>query len=193
MGYFNRTGLSARARVGSGLALVGCLALAPGSARAASPLPELWTVCASGCSFSSLSQAVTDAAVHSGDGLEVLPDKIYAEQVSVTKRLDIFAAADGPRPEITWAGANGTTLAITSGGAGTTITHLDIRATGLAGTALNAAGAVSASDLALTTSGVGASLAGLDAQLGPDVTATVTGNGGTAIDAAAGASVTGLT
>jgi hypothetical protein len=88
---------------------------------------------------------------------------------------------------------------IGSGGAGTTLSHLDIRATGgqlsIPPTALAADGSVTASDLALTCNGVCASLGGLGSQLGPGVSATVTGSnfGGYGVAALAGVTVTGVT
>ena len=109
---------------------------------------------------------------------------IYTEKVVVTVPLHIFAPADGPRPVITWAGGGETTFEISDVAAGTTVAHLEIRATGTAGTALEADGAVTATDLRLAaTAQCAVLLASAPSQLGPGVTATTSSNGYPCVDA----------
>ncbi len=133
-----------RARLAvTGLSVAGASWLMPGAARASA---VEWTVCASGCNFTSITEAVTQS--NSDDLIEVMPGT-YPEKVVVTERLHIFAPPDEPRPVITWAGGGETTFEIPDVAAGTTVAHLEIRATGTAGTALEAYGAVTARDLRL--------------------------------------------
>jgi hypothetical protein len=169
---------------------VAALTVMPGAARASS---VEWTVCASGCNFTTITDTVTQA--NSDDLIEVMPGT-YPEKVVVTERLHIFAPADGPRPVITWAGGGETTVEIPDVAAGTTVAHLEIRATGTAGTALEADGAVTARDLRLAATGVCAELdAPAPSQLGPGVTATSSSNGYPCVDAGfrAADTVTGVT
>jgi hypothetical protein len=133
----------------------------------------LWTVCPAGCNFTSINAAAIDSAVNSDDLIEVMPGN-YPEQVDVTLRLHIFGPADEPRPVITSSKTGGTVL-IERAAAGTTISHLDIRSTGTDSEALQADGAVTATDLALTsTAGCALLQAPTPSQLGPGVTATST-------------------
>ena len=166
-----------RARLAvTGLSVVAILVV-PGAARAS----VQWTVCASGCNFTSIDAAVNQS--NPGDLIEVMPG-IYTEKVVVTVPLHIFAPADGPRPVITWAGGGETTLEIPDVAAGTTVAHLEIRATGTAGTALEADGAVTARDLRLAATAQCAVLsAPAPSQLGPGVTATTSSNGSPCVDA----------
>ena len=141
------------------------LGVMPGAARAS----VIHTVCASGCEFTSVSQAI--GASTGGDRIELMPGT-YPEQVNVTKPLSIFGAPGGPRPVIEFTGA-GATVTIAAAGAGTTVTDLDIRGLGAATSALVADGAVTAMDLDLTATATCAYLAGAaSSQLGPRVTAT---------------------
>ena len=102
-----------------------------GSARSASAA-QLWTVCPGGsCSFLTVNSAVSDPSVQSGDGIDVLAGT-YDEEVTVHKQLDIFGDASGPRPVITdnSTAVGHATFIVGSGGAGTTLRHLELRATG---------------------------------------------------------------
>ena len=161
----------------TGLFLVAVLVI-PGAARASA---VEWTVCASGCNFTTITDAVTQS--NADDVIEVMPGS-YPEKVVLTQRLHIFAPTDEPRPVITWAGGGETTFEIPDVAAGTTVHHLEIRATGTAGTALEADGAVTAIDLRLAAT---AQCAELDApapsQLGPGVTAITSSNGSPCVDA----------
>jgi hypothetical protein len=146
--------------------LAGALLAAPAAGRAAA----VRTVCASGCDFTSVNAAVT--ASSAGDRIEVMPG-IYDEKVDVTKKLSISGPAGGRRPVIEWAEFGAATVTIEAGGAGTTLSDLDIRGTGVSTSALVARGAVTATDLDLTASDTCAVLAGsAPSQLGPGVTAT---------------------
>ena len=162
--------------------------IVPGAARATA----VRTVCASGCTFTSIQTAVNNS--NPDDFIEVMPGT-YAEQVVVTVPLHIFGPANGPRPVVTTVGT-GTALDISASAAGTTLQHLDIRG---ANTALEADGAVTASDLDLTALTAFSACAILEAsqpsQLGPGVTATTPPNGQVCIEAGekAADSVTGLT
>ena len=161
----------------AGLFLAAILVM-PGAARASS---VEWTVCASGCNFTTITDAVTQS--NADDLIEVMPGT-YPEKVVLTQRLHIFAPADGPRPVITWAGGGETTFEIPDVAAGTTVHHLEIRATGTAGTALEADGAVTAIDLSLASTAPCAELdAPAPSQLGPGVTATSSSNGSPCVDA----------
>ena len=175
------------------LMVLGPLTLAPGTAMA---LPQLWIVCPAGppdCDFSSVNQAVNDVAVHAGDGISVGAGT-YTEQVIVPERLTISGAGSGPRPVITFGGNSTQTLTIASGGAGTTLSHLDIRATGTTSDALEAHGAVTATDLALSATHRCAFLAGAaPSQLGPDVTASTTAGGSVCVNDRSSSTMTGLT
>jgi hypothetical protein len=154
-------------------AMLVCLALAMPAITGLAQAAVIRTVCASGCDFATFGAAV--GASSPGDGIEVMPGT-YPEQVTVTKKLSIFAPADGPRPVITSAVSGGATFIIQAIGAGTTVSHLDIRGTGSDGLALVASGAVTATDLALTATGVCAELdAPGPSQLGPGVAAATTG------------------
>ena len=178
-----------RARLAVTGLFIAAILVMPGAARASVE----WTVCASGCNFTSITDAVTQS--NPDDLIEVMPGT-YPEKVVITQRLHIFALADGPRPVITWAGGGETTVEIPDVAAGTTLAHLEIRATGTAGTALEADGAVTARDLALAAT---AQCAELDApapsQLGPGVTATSSSTTKPCVDAGVHASdsVTGVT
>lgn len=130
------------------------------------------TVCKSGCDFTSVSQAVGGSSA--GDRIEVMPGT-YDESVDVTKKLSISGPASGPRPVIESAGDSSTTVAIEAGGAGTTVSDLDLRATGGQAAALWTRGAVTATDLDLTCKSTFqcAVLAGTaPSQLGPGVSVT---------------------
>ena len=149
----------------AGTVLVAALGVMPGAARAS----VIRTVCASGCDFTSVSQAI--GASTGGDRIELMPGT-YPEQVNVTKPLSIFGPPGGPRPVIEFTGA-GATVTIAAAGAGTTVTDLDIRGLGAATSALVADGAVTAMDLDLIATATCADLAGAaPSQLGPRVTAT---------------------
>jgi hypothetical protein len=142
----------------------------------AAALPKIVTVCPSGCDFTSVNAAANDPGTNAGDSIDVMP-ATYTGQVTVSKQLDIFGAGGGPRPVITSAAANAQTFEITAGGAGTTITHLDISGTGTNTIALSANGAVNGSDLALSATDSCAELfSATPSQLGPDVTATNSGD-----------------
>ncbi len=168
--------------------LVAGMLVAPAAARASA----VRTVCASGCTSTSIQTAVNNS--NPDDGIEAMPGT-YPEQVVVTVPLHIFGPANGPRPVVTTVGT-GTALAISASAAGTTLQHLDIRG---ATTALEADGAVTASDLALTALTAVSACAILEAsqpsQLGPGVTATTPPNGQVCIEAGekAADSLTGLT
>jgi hypothetical protein len=143
---------------------VAAILAVPGAARASA----VRTVCASGCTFTSLQTAVNNS--NPDDFIEVMPGT-YPEPVDVTVRLHIFAPADEPRPVVT-SGQAGATVRIEPAAAGTTITHLDIRGTGTGSSALEANGAITASDVALTATSECAILNGSQpSQLGPGVTA----------------------
>jgi hypothetical protein len=146
--------------------LAGALLALPAAGRAAA----MRTVCASGCDFTSVSAAVS--ASSAGDGIEVMPG-IYDEKVDVTKQLRISGPAGGRRPMIEWGVAGDATVTIEASGAGTTLSDLDIRSSGLQTSALLAHGAVTATDLDLTATDTCAVLEGsTPSQLGPGVSAT---------------------
>ncbi len=139
--------------------LVTGLLVIPGAARAS----VVWTVCASSCNFTSINAAVNQS--NPDDLIEVMPGT-YPEQVVVTVPLHIFAPADEPRPVIT--NQSGITVWIPPAGAGTTISHLDIRSNSANSSALRADGAVMATDLALTsTTGCAFLEASAPSRLGP--------------------------
>ncbi|MBV9002925.1 MAG: hypothetical protein JO304_27970, partial [Solirubrobacterales bacterium] len=169
--------------------LVAGLMVIPGAARASA----VHTVCASGCTFTSIQDAVNSS--NPDDFIEVMPGT-YDEQVDVTVRLHIFGRADAPRPVITNS-QSGSAVQIQPAAAGTTISHLDIRSTSTVNAALRADGAVTATDLALTSAGGCAFLDGFAAsQLGPGVTATTSSSGLPRIVAGVGEAsdaVTGVT
>ena len=145
------THLVSVARSIAGLGVVLGMLFTSAPARALPPLPVLHTVCGSGCEFTTIEEAVADGLTKSGDSIEVMPGT-YSEQVTVSKKLEIFGASGQTRPVITSAGESFATVKITTGGAGSTLTHLDIRATGsYKPLALDGEGAVIATDLALTS------------------------------------------
>ena len=109
--------------------LAGVMLALPAAGRAA----VLRTVCSSGCDFTTVNAAVMGSSA--GDGIEVMPG-IYGEKVDVTKKLSISGPAGGPRPMIEWAEAVAATVTIEAGGAGTTLSDLDIRGTGVQTSAL---------------------------------------------------------
>ena len=179
-----------RARLAVTALFVAGLVVMPGAARA---VGVVRTVCMSGCTFTSIQTAVNNS--NTDDFIEVMPGT-YTEPVVVTVRLHIFAPADGPRPVVT-SGAGGATFAISASASGTTIQHLDIRATGPDESALVASGPVTATDLALTATGACAELLGsVASQLGPGVTATTSSSsppciqaGGSVVDTLTGVTV----
>ena len=92
-----------RARLAVTGLFIAAILVMPGAARASVE----WTVCASGCNFTSITDAVTQS--NPDDLIEVMPGT-YPEKVVITQRLHILAPADGPRPVITWAGGGETDL-----------------------------------------------------------------------------------
>jgi hypothetical protein len=124
-------------------------AVLPGTALA---VPKLIRVCASGCDFTTVNDATTDPGTNAGDSIQVEPGT-YTEQVAIPKPVNIFGDSSGPRPVITFAPSYGdATLNLGYGASGTSISHLDIRASGYA-TALVAPVVMTASDLALSSPG----------------------------------------
>jgi hypothetical protein len=172
------------------LTAVGGLALVP----AAAPAAQLWSVCPSGCGFTSIASAVSDPSVSTGDGIVVYSTgSPYTEQVSVAKKLDIFGSGS-PMPVVTL--GSGKTFWFKTGSSGSTISSLDIRATGSSGTALQADVSITASNLALNSTDVCAALGAASTTLGPNVTATQqTAGNDPCIDASLAGSetLTGLT
>lgn len=170
--------------------LVASLLVIPSTARASGVVR---TVCMSGCDYNSINDAVNQS--NAGDFIKVMPGT-YAEQVVVTVPLYIFAPADGPRPVITNS-QSGSAVQIQPVAAGTTISHFDIRSTSRDNAALRVDGAVTATDLALTSAGGCAFLDGFAAsQLGPGVTASTSSSDLPCIIAGVGAAsdaVTGVT
>jgi hypothetical protein len=178
-------------RTFAGLLLIVAVALA--TPRAASAIPKIITVCASGCNFTSINAAANDPGTNAGDSIDVMAGT-YTEQVSVPKQLNIFGAVGGALPVIT--SSTGPTFGIAGSGTGTALAHLDIRGTGSNTTALDAgAAAISATGLALSATGACAVLGGsAPSQLGPGVSAS--GSGSSCISAGLGGaadSLTGLT
>lgn len=158
--------------------LLGLAFTAP--AQAGPPLPKVITVCpgAGVCDFTSIDSAANDIGTNSGDGIEVYGGNTYHEQVNVQKQLDIFGRQGDAPPVITWDGVDQFALSVKLAAAGTTLRRLDIRETATDGAALEALGAITASDLALTGVGSCAILfTPTPSQLGPNVTATLTGSG----------------
>lgn len=155
---------------------LGCGAGGPATAHA----QTTWLVCSMTppCQFTSVNTAVNAPQVQSGDRVEVEADQTYTEQVSVVKKLDIFGDPSGPRPVVTFAGSGATTFTVASGGNGSTVRHLDIRATGTSSpTALGFDDTAIATDLALSSPAGCARLSAASSQLGPGVTATETAPG----------------
>jgi hypothetical protein len=76
---------------------------------------------------------------------------VNAAEVLVTKRLDVVGYGAGPRPVFTGTDPNVATFKVDPGGAGTTLTNLDIRAEGNSGTALWAQVAITGRQLALSS------------------------------------------
>jgi hypothetical protein len=91
-------------------------------------------VCASGCEFPSIGAAIAGSS--GGDEIEVMPGT-YTEQVVVNKPLSISGAAGEPRPVIQSDGTD-PTVTIAAEGAGTRLSHLDIRGVGQNTLALSA-------------------------------------------------------
>jgi hypothetical protein len=179
--------LSHRWRWFVALLLAGAPLASAGAVRAAA----IHTVCASGCEFPSVSAAVS--ASSAGDAIEVMPGT-YDEQVVVNKQLTISGATGEPRPVIEHFGTASAALTIAAGGAGTTVSDLDIRGIGPSTSALVALGAVTATDLDLTAAYKCAELAGAaPSQLGPGVTATTASVLGPCVDAGQADRVIGVT
>ena len=178
-----------RARLAVTGLFVAALGVMPGVARASSTR----TVCMSGCQFTSIQTAVDNS--NPDEFIEVMPGT-YTEPVVVTVRLHIFGPPGGPRPVVT-SGGGGATFAISASAPGTTIQHLDIRATGPDEPAFVASGTVTATDLALAATGECAELLGsAPSQLGPGVTATTSSSsvpcilaGGSVVDTLTGVTV----
>jgi hypothetical protein len=149
--------------------LLAALTVMPSAARAS----VTHTVCASGCDFTSVEAATM--ASSAGDGIEVMPGT-YREQVFLDKPLSISGAPGEQRPVIQFDGMLDATVTIAATGAGATLRDLDIRGVGMNTTALQAFGAVTATDLDLAATGGCAQLAAATpSQLGPGVIATTTG------------------
>jgi hypothetical protein len=158
---------------------------------AAAQASALHTVCASGCNFTLIQDAVNSS--NPDDLIEVMPGT-YDEQVDVTVRLHISGAIAVPRPVIRATDNGVATVTIEPGAAGTTLSDLDIRGVGSNTTALAANGAVTASDLDLTATSYCAILNGTQtSQLGPGVTATSSGTECVSAGGHAADTVTGVT
>jgi len=174
-----------------------CLCATAVFAQAATAAPQIVTVCATGCAFTTIQNAIDAPTTHAGDEILVSPGT-YGE-ISVGKQLTIEGQAGQPMPVITSSLDNHFSVLTTVDG--TVLQHLDIRAGGAGATALMAEAATTASDLTLTATGFESECADLrgtlPSTLGPNVTATATGStsecltaGIAAADAITGATVT---
>ncbi len=165
------------------LVLFGAVAFAPSAAAIVPPpvsLATIHTVCASGCDFTTIQGAIDDPATVAGDAVRVSPGT-YAEQVVLNKQLTVEGRPGETPPVIISSGTLQETFKVAAGGAGSTLQHLDLRATGPTGTALNAIPGAVASDLTLTATAECAILGG-SSQFGPGITATATGATASCID-----------
>ncbi|HEX5225861.1 MAG TPA: choice-of-anchor Q domain-containing protein [Solirubrobacteraceae bacterium] len=119
---------------------LGALACAASLALTASARAQPFTVCATGCSFATISAANASATVHNGDELVVEPG-IYLDAPVITKVLSIHGDLSQPRPTIAPTSEFSNAITLEAGSAGSVISHL----------ALEPAGANSDGFLALAT------------------------------------------
>lgn len=160
------------------LLLLGVACAAP--AQAGTVIPKTITVCpgAGVCDFTSIDTAANDMNTNPGDSLEVSAGT-YNEQVNVPKKLNIFGRPGDPMPVITYDTVDRFAVSVKLAAAGTTLRRLDIRETATDGFALEALGSITASDLKLTgVAGCAVLFTPTPSQLGPNITATLTGSGG---------------
>src|ERR1051326_4105942 len=103
-----------------------CLCATAVFAQAATAAPQIVTVCATGCAFTTIQNAIDAPTTHAGDEILVSPGT-YGE-ISVGKQLTIEGQAGQPMPVITSSLDNHYSVLTTVDG--TVLQHLDIRAGG---------------------------------------------------------------
>ncbi len=134
------------------------------------------------CSYSRVLNA--GGPTVNGDTVMVAPGSynVNAAEISLTKRVDVIGSNAGPKPVFLGSDSNVKTFQLVAGSAGTTLTNIDVRASGSNSTALWSDVQMTGRQLALASGATCVYLTAPGSTL-EDITASATSSGSSCINA----------